>query len=90
MKWGRYPFTNIIGDRSIRLKPEGSDFEIIGSSQGIRFQGESPTISTSEELDALAKNVAEAYKFYQWAMREKHGLKAKPTPETPKIITPED
>lgn len=89
MKWGRYPFTNVIGERSIKFKPEGSDFEIIGDAHGIRIRGESPIMSSNDDLDAFAKSVANAFQFYQWAMRDKHGLKAKPTPETPKIVLPE-
>lgn len=88
MKWGEFPFTNIIGEKSLRLKPEGIDFEIVSTVHGVRLYGESPWFSDMDALQELAKNIAKAVKFYEHLLREKHGLKAKE--EKPKkIITGE-
>lgn len=87
MKWNEYPFTNIIGEQSLRIKPEGYDFEIIATASGVRLYGESPWFSDMEALGELAKNIAKAVKFYEHKMREKHGLKAKPEEKPKKIIT---
>lgn len=87
VKWGEYPFTNIIGERSLRLKPEGHSFEIIAGDKGVRLQGESHWLSDKEDLENLALQFAKAFKFYEWALREKSGLKAKEAPPK-KLILP--
>lgn len=95
MKWGKFPFTNAIGERSIRFKPEGTEFVISADKFGLRISGESPCFATEEELDGLAKAIAEAFQSASWYRREKIGgnlnaIQKRSTEKVGKLIVGEE
>ena len=71
MKWGRFPFTNVVGDRSVTWKPEGFEFSIIANPIGVKLVGESPSMTSQEDLETFAQTLSEAFQVYRWYNGEK-------------------